>query len=121
MNKGSVSETGAGLLPLALCAPLLSVVHAVDFAAFFVLPPYSAWGNGHFWTVWAWRQLKKLVWTLWDRSGPEQKGLSHVAYQLALVVGILVRWTGHVAVRQGWWGTGRSEFDFGVVEFFFLW
>lgn len=34
---GSVPEPGAGLLPLALGAPLLLVVHAVHFAALFVL------------------------------------------------------------------------------------
>lgn len=34
---GSVPEAAAGLLPLALGAPLLLVVHAVHFAALFVL------------------------------------------------------------------------------------
>ena len=45
--SGTLSEPGAGLFPLALGAPLVSVFHAVDLAALFgIAPRASNWGLG---------------------------------------------------------------------------
>lgn len=108
-RESSVAETLAGLLPSALRAPLFFVLHAVHFAAFLVLAAHTPGGDGNFGElVGLVRDVDRL------REDPLAVGLD----QLALVLGILVRWTGEVAMRQGRRGCRIAYVDFCVVEFF---
>lgn len=65
-------------------------------------------------------QLEQLVGGLrYVYRAGQQDALTVGADYLALVVGILVGWSRHVAVRQGWQRTGLAYFHLRVVELLF--
>lgn len=97
----SIPEPGASLLPFALSAPLLAVVHAVHFAALFVLPAYSARRyRVRLRAVRPGGQLNDLVGRLWySWDGARKDVLTNGANELSLVLRVFVRRPGHVSVR----------------------
>lgn len=116
----SVPEPRAGLFPLALRAPLLAVLHAIHLAAFLVLAADASRRHGHLGAVRPRRQLQQLVGRLGDVDGAGQQVLAVRADDLALVLGILVRGPGHVAMRHSRRRAAvvQAHLDFGVVELF---
>lgn len=97
------------------------MLHPVHFAAFLVLAADPAWRYWHFGAVGPRGQLEQLVGRLGDVYGARQEVLAVRAHDLALVLWVLVRGSGHVPVGHRRWGAAvvQAHFHFCVVELFF--